>query len=358
VEAAEAGEAPPAPAEPEPAPPPAEPEPAPPPKAEEPAPPPKAKEPAPIELPEKPAKVAKKKVATAEEVADQAAREKAAEVRKGVSPVLLVLFIIVLVGGAAAYYFLVYKKDDEGAKKSRTTTTRPGKPGTKPTGPGGPVKAPVVSAKLKLTEPSVETVTMSRDSSVSWLAEDGAEVAEGDRVAKLKDFDRWERKLREYKAREAHYQAKLDRSKEKLEQATAAGNKVAVKRFTAEVTRYTAKVEEKKRLFRGAAESLQSAELKAPAGGTVKHVAKLNRFVKSGAPVVEISTAGALEVTFTLPKGKSADVYPEGNEVELVGKADAKKKAACTVVGSEGNKVTVSCPAEDAFADGDEVVLK
>jgi biotin carboxyl carrier protein len=216
----------------------------------------------------------------------------------------------------------------------------------------------VVTAKLAVAAPSVEVVVMAADGAIAWLADAGAEVAEGDRVVKLKDFDRWERKLREYKAREEHYQGKLDRANEKLEQAKAAGNQVDAKRYEGEVARYQAKVDEKKTLFSEAREALMQSELKAPVTGTVEQVVRVGAFVKSGAPVVKINAAPALEATFTLPKGKAVDAYPEGEEVALSGKADPNVELTCSISASAGDSVTVACPTDGELAEGDEVVLK
>jgi len=316
------------------------------------------KEPKPIELPEKPAKVAaKKKPVAAKEIPDVAAREKAAEERRGVSPVLLVLFIIVLIGAAVAYYFLYYKpKQDELANPKGPANRRPGAGQTaeRPTPPPAPV---VVTAKLEASAPRVEVVTMTADGLIAWLADANAQVAEGDRVAKLRDFDRWERKLREYKAREEHYQRKLDAATEKLEQAKAAGNEIDAKRYEAEAARNQVKVDEKKTLFTEAKDALMKSELKAPAAGTVEQVVRVGAFVKAGAPVLKINTAPGLGASFTLPAGKSVDAYPAEQEVEIASKANPDATETCKVTASADDTVTVACPIGGALAEGDEVVL-
>ncbi len=317
------------------------------------------KEPKPIELPEKPAKVAaKKKAAAAEELPDVAAREKAAEERKGTSPFLLVLFIIVLIGGAAAYYYLIYKPDHEQKRGTRPTATRKTGPGTGQPGSVKPQPPRVVSAKLAAVAPTEEVVSMAQDGVVAWMADADAAVAAGDRVAKLRDFDRWERKLREYKAREEHYQRKLDAANEKLEQSKAAGDEAGVKRYEGEVERYKAKVEEKQGLFGEAREALMQAELKAPVAGTVEQVVRAGAFVKAGAPVLKVKTAPGLGATFDLPAGEDAGAYPVDQEVVLRGKSDPNAELTCTVSASADSTVTVSCPVAGALGEGDEVVLK
>jgi len=199
---------------------------------------------------------------------------------------------------------------------------------------------------------------MTQDGAIAWLADADAAVAEGDRVVKLKDFDRSERKLREYKAREEHYQRKLDAANEKLEQSKAAGDQVGVKRYEGDVERYKAKVEEKRALFGEAREALMQAELKAPVAGTVEQVVRAGAFVKAGAPVLKIKTAPGLGATFDLPAGKDASAYPVGEGVALRGKGDPNAELTCTVSASADSTVTVSCPLGGALGEGDEVVLE
>ena len=61
---------------------------------------------------------------------------------------------------------------------------------------------------------------------------------------------------------------------------------------------------------------------------------------------------------FAIPGGKKAADYPADEEVELTGKTDPGAAQTCRVVESGAGKVTISCATGEAFAAGDEVVLK
>ena len=306
----------------------------------------KGKEPEPTQLPDKQPEI---KAAAASEAAEKAAAE-AAPSSGGVSPVLWVLLIIAILGGAAAYYFLVYKKDTTGSK--RQPGARVVKP-NKPTPPPVPVKP---TTKLALTAATSAVVNMPADSVVAWIAEADSDVEKGALVAKLRDFARYEGKLKNFQDRELYYQGKQDKAQARLEQAQASGNAANTNRFEAEVAKFKAKVEEKQRGVKSTIEAMKAATLTAPAAGTVEQIARVKSWVKAGDPVVKISTLPILHGVFTVAKNKSAE-FVVGGRVEVGSKIAPDKMATCDVVEVDGVEVKVECPTGGALTRDLEVVL-
>lgn len=311
-----------------------------------PAPAAKAASSVPVVLPDERAQVSRPVAAAA---AAEAEAEPAPVAAKGGSGTLLfLLFLLIVVGAGAAYYFLVYKKKQEN-QGTTAGTTQPAPPPVKPTPPPPPPKP---KATLEAAPAEQSDVVMPKAGAVSWMADDGAQVAKGDPVAKLKGIERYQRKFDEYVSRQEHYQRKLDKANEEMAAATTPEAKASAQRHIDAATR---KVEQKKQGQADMTTKMAMMTLTAPVAGTVKQVAHEGGWIKEGDPVVQISGPAEVQATFALPAGRT--VAP-GDTVQVTSESPGAQGIDCQVASVEGSRATVRCPASDALTAGSQVILQ
>ncbi len=267
----------------------------------------------------------------------------------GSGMLLFLIFLLILVGAGAAYYFLVYKKKLDNGSSTASTN--------QPTPPTGQTPAPVPPpppkpiATLEPAAAEQADVTMPKAGAVSWMADEGAQVAKGDPVAKIKGIERFERKLEEYKQRQEHYQIKLDEANAEL---AAAATPAAKKRAQRHVDEASQKVEDKKKGQVEMTAKIDELTIKASMAGTVHQVARVNGWLKEGAALLEIGGAEGLQATFSLPGGRHLS---EGDTVEVAPKGAPSDAVNCEVMSADGARATVWCAAKGKLDAGNQVVL-
>lgn len=272
----------------------------------------------------KPERKPEPQAATAKEPAAKPAPEKKS------SAALVLLFILLLgAAAAAAYYFLVLNKDD-GAAGREGATSEAAKPRPKPAPP------PRV-AVLAEAEPEVVEVGATMADRVTWLADDGSVVEEGDVVAKMRGHEGIEREL-------ARDREKLEKYTAQLDEAKASGSESRIKGATRNVERKTGD------LTKGE-EKLAPLLVRASQTGTVKHLIALKDKVDVGAPIVAITASPSLTATFDA-QGKT---YQVGGPCVLSAQG---KKVECAIESVEGGKVTVKVPSDAGLAAGEKAQLE
>jgi len=268
----------------------------------------------------------------------------------GSGTLLFLIFLLIIVGAGAAYYFLVYKKKLEN-QASTAGTTQPARSQT-PVEPTPPPPPPKPSATLEAAAAEQAEVTMPKAGAVSWMADDGAQVAKGDPVAKLKGIERYERKLAEYKSRQEHYQRKLDKANEEMAAATTPAAKARAQRHIDSATR---KVEQKKQGQVDMTDEIAKLTLAAPTAGTVNQVAHVGGWMKDGATILEIGGPAGVQATFALPAGRSLSA---GDAVKVAPKGAPGDAVDCQVDSVAGASATVWCAAGDKLSAGGQVELQ
>ncbi len=305
----------------------------------------KADSSAPVVLPDERAQVSRPVAAAVSEPDEEPAPVAA---KGGSGTLLFLIFLLIVVGAAAAYYFLVYKKKLENQSSTAGTT----QPTPAPVKPAPPPPPPAPKATLEAAAADQADVVMPKAGAVSWMADDGAQVAKGDPVAKLKGIERFERKLDEYVSRQEHYQHKLDKANEEMTAATTPAAKASAQRHIDEATR---KVEQKKQGQVDMTAEIAKLTLVAPTAGTVKQVASAGGWMKAGSPVVQIAGPAEVQATFALPAGRT--VAP-GDTVKVSSESPGAQGVDCQVASVEGRNATVRCPASDALTAGSQVILQ
>ncbi len=254
-------------------------------------------------------------------------------------PYLIVLLLLSAAGAAAYWWFFVHQPDDgEGAEtvnesppvaqsavEARPTAGQPAPP------PPEPVE---VVATLEAGPAQEQEVLSPRAGRVQWVAPSGGEVAEGAAVAKFDGFQAAEYAVKEATDSQRNYQEKLD-------QATAKGDKEAMK--TAE-----ANVKRKQRDIDRRTAELDELLIKAQAGGVVEPSIKPRTAVTKDQPVAKILAQSGPRATFALPPGKSHATA----QAQVASKADPSLHATCKVETSEPGKLVVACPTDSGLASG------
>jgi hypothetical protein len=261
-------------------------------------------------------------------------------------PYLVVLLLLTAAGAAAYWWFFVYQAAaGEGAEtvnESPPVAQSAVEPGPSAAA-GQPVPpaaepAPVV-ATLEAGPAREQEVLSPRAGRVAWVAPTGDEVAEGAAVAKFDGFPPAEYAVKEAQDSQRNYQEKLD-------QATARGDKEAMK--TAE-----GNVKRKQRDIDRRTAELDELLIKAPVGGVVEPSIKPRTSVTKDQPVARILAPSEPRATFALPPGQSH----AGSDAQVVSRADPSLRATCKVESSEPGKLVVACPTDSGLASGTQVVL-
>ena len=294
----------------------------------------------------------------------------------GFLPYLVVLLLIGALGAAAYWWFFVREAEGAGQGVRTMSESPPVAPSAvAPTGAGPSAAAPsaaapsaaapggaaasapapggaAASAPAPEPEPAEMTATLEagpaqeqevrapKAGRIAWIAPSGGEVSEGAPVAKFDGYQPVEYSVKEAQDSQRGYQEKLD-------QATAKGDKDAMK--TAE-----GNVKRKQRDIDRHTEELADFVIKAPFGGVVEPSVKPRATVKQDEPVAKILAQSSPRATFTLPPGAA----PAGAEVHVVSKSDPSLSATCKVDKSDPGKLVVSCPTDSGLASGTTVVLK
>lgn len=311
-----------------------------------------ADEPRPVELPPKPISVSK----PLEPLGEQSAT---ATPKSRTWILVLVLFVVLAGAFALAYQLNLFELRTRlrGQGDTQVGKVEPTKQDVTQQDPTEQVvekKPELPSAKLEPSEAPGMEVKAEQKGVLASIVASGAEVKEGDVVAKLKGGEKFEKDVAAAKERETYYQAKLDNAAAKKAEAEKAGNAVAAKKAQSEVDGLQKKVDEKRGLVTAAEEKLAAFAIKAPAAGTVETSLKANAAVSAGDVLFSIKGAPALKATFTVPESKE---FSEDAEVEVVSKADDKKRLDCKVIKIEGQSVTVECPGDGGMNADEEVVL-
>jgi hypothetical protein len=261
-------------------------------------------------------------------------------------PYLIVLLLLSAAGAAAYWWFFIHQPDDgEGAEtvnESPPVAQSAVEP-SQPAAAGQPVPAapePIeVTATLEAGPAQEQEVLSPRAGRVAWVAESGVELAEGAAVAKFDGFQTAEYAVKEAQDSQRNYQEKLD-------QATAKGDKEAMK--TAE-----GNVKRKQRDIDRRTAELDELLIKAQVGGVVEPSIKPRTSVTKDQPVAKILAQSDPRATFALPAGQSHTAP----QAQVVSKADPGLRATCKVEASEPGKLVVSCPTDSGLASGTQIVL-
>ena len=264
-------------------------------------------------------------------------------------PYLLVLLLLSVSGAVAYWYF--FMRDDEVAEQGAPSVTEPAPTGA--SGEGSTVEPPpATTAPVEPPPPTEVTATLEAGPSqeqevkapkagrITWMAPAGGELAEGAPVAKYDGYGPPEYAVREATESQRRYQEKLD-------QATAKGDKDAMKEAEGNVKRKQGDIERH-------TEEWDKFLVKAPAGGIVELVIKPRTNVKKDEVVAKILAQSEPRATFMLPAG----YQHQGGQARVASKADPSLAATCKVEPSEAGKLVVSCPTDSGLASGAEVVLK
>jgi biotin carboxyl carrier protein len=222
-----------------------------------------------------------------------------------------------------------------------------------------PVEEPEVrpelpSAKLELGDAPVIEIKAPGSGTLATIAESGTAVKEGDEVAKFKGTEAIDKKITEHRERQNFYQVRMNKALEQKAQAEKAGNAALAKRHQAEAAKHQQKVDQKAGLVEAEEQKLESFRLKAPADGVVETSLKAGATFKAGDVLFTIKGAPFLQGTFTIADNQ----YAQAAEVEVVAKADDRKRLDCRVVKAEGERVTIECPGEGGLGADEEVILR
>jgi len=262
----------------------------------------------------------------------------------GLLPYLVVLLLL-SAAGAAAYWWFFVRQGEVAEGSSSAPPIAPnaveGEPGQRATTPTPEQPAPAeITATLEAGPTQEQEVKAPRLGVVAWLAAAGTEVSEGAPVAKFDGYQRWDYAVKEAQESQRRYQEKLD-------QATAKGDKEAMKEAEANVKRKQGDIDRN-------TEELDKFLIKAPIGGVVEPAIKQRAQVKKDEPVAKILAQSVPRATFALPPGTSH----AGSEARVVARSDPGLAATCKVESADAGKLVVACPTDSGLASGTEVILK
>jgi hypothetical protein len=261
----------------------------------------------------------------------------------GLLPYLIVLLLLSAAGAGVYWWFFLRPggpgtQDENGPPPAAPSTVEPN-PSSPPAAAEPPPPAEIV-ATLEAGPTQEQNVTAPRLGQVVWLAAAGSEVSEGAPVGKFDGYQRWDYAVKEAQESQRRYQEKLD-------QATAKGDKDAMKEAEANVRRKQGDID------RNVAE-LDKFLIKAPIGGLVEPAIKQRAQAKKDEVVAKILAQSEPRATFVLPAG-AAHI---GATARVVARSDAGLAATCKVLESAPGKLVVACPTDSGLASGAEVVLK
>ena len=293
----------------------------------------RAKTPAPVPLPEQPAAISEKLAAGAAGAAAEPGAEPAR--KSGATGFLLFLLLLVVAGGAFAYWWLELRED---GSETETSTAPAPRPDPTPAPPPEPVR---ITATLEAGPSEEREVTAPRPGRIAWVAESGADLAEGAPVAKLDGYQAKERELAAAEESQRRYQERLD-------QATSKGDKRGMKRAEADVKRKQADIDRIR-------EELAPFLVAAPIGGVVEPSVKAKAQVNEGDTIATMQAQGSPQATFTAPADRRVAA---GDEVTVASTADAALSATCVVESASADAVIVECPNDSGIAPGTEIELK
>jgi biotin carboxyl carrier protein len=293
------------------------------------------------ELPDKPIQVSK----PVEPVRDATPKSR-------VGLLLLLLLVVVVAGAAAMYTLNLFDiRTKLGLEKAAETIT-PEEEAPTPVPP--PEKKPELpSATLVLGEAPVVEFKAEEKGSLATIVATETEVKEGDVVAKLTGTAGIDKQIAAHKLRQEHYQGKLDKATSSKEEAEKDGNAGAARKYQSEVDGYQKKVDEKQELVEAEEKKLEAFLFKAPAGGRVETSLKDGDSFEAGDVVFSIKGEPPLQATFTVKED-----YAKDAEVEIVAKADDKKRLDCKVIQVEGENITVECASGGALSADEEAILR
>lgn len=279
-----------------------------------------------IVLPEEPAKVA----AAAEEPEKKKKKKQLGPKRNSASMVLWVLLLLAVAGGAA-YYYMEYVREQP---EEKGPTVTPQQAAARRQAQEAAVKPKPTTGKLTVTEAPTAEIAATRDGVVSWIIESSSEVAEGDELVKFSGVERLEKTIERHEKSLETYEAQLEAARGKSESRTAS---------------LESNVARKKLDIQMANEKRDAFLIKAPIAGVVEVLVKSGGRIKTGTPIAKVTGTASATATFVLPKGVSAAV---DDELEVVSLEDSELKANCTVAEVDGQKATLSCPADSGLGDG------
>jgi hypothetical protein len=299
----------------------------------------------PVELSDKRAQVSK----PVEPVSEfQSGGEKS---RAGLVVVILLLFVVA--AGAAVYFNLFELRARLGLQEQAQITPQEQGDIQELVEPSE-AKPELPSAKLVLGDAPVLEFKAPEGGVLVKIVESGTVVDEGDEVAKLKGAEAIDKKIAEHRERQNFYQVRMNKVLEQKAQAEKAGNAALAKKHQTEADKHQQKVDEKQRMADAEEQKLEPFRLKAPAGGVVETSLKAGAAFNAGDVLFAIKGSPALQGTFTI----AGNDYAEATEVEIVAKADDKKRLDCRVLKTEGERVTIECPGEGGLGEDEEVFLR
>jgi biotin carboxyl carrier protein len=301
----------------------------------------------PVELSDKRAQVSK----PVEPVSDVDAGGETS--RAGLVVLILVLMLVAAAGAVYALNLFDVRARLGLAEPARTTMQDPAQDTEHLVEPSDD-RQELPSAKLVLGDAPVIKLEAESNGVLAKIVESGTAVKEGDEVAMLKGTEAIDKKLAEHRERQNFYQARLNKVLEQKAQAEKAGNAAQARKHQTEADKHQQKVDEKRNLAEAEEQKLEPFRLKAPAEGVVETSLKGGAAFNAGDVLLTIKGAPALQGTFTIANNE----YAQAAEVEIVAKADDKKRLDCRVVEARGERVTVECPGEGGLSADDEVILR
>ncbi len=277
---------------------------------------------------DKPASKSASKSAEMAAVAKPKEPPPAASEGSGLRVALVVILVFALLGGAGYYAVFHLGILDDGDSQAAA-----------PADAAEPAAPPQPTAVL--SEEDVEPVFLEASDAgeVSWIAETGAAVAEGDEVLRLAGYEERAEALGERIDEETELQDRLD-------QATAEDDRRRMQRIESRVEDAQAQVAE-------AEAELEAYRVLAPQDGIFEADVELGDELEAGDPMGVIAAEPRHIGVFEID---TAEAFSEGQAVTLTSEG-AGEVASCEVTAAGTMTITVACPTSSPFGPGDTVGL-
>ncbi|HTR50506.1 MAG TPA: hypothetical protein VMJ10_07330 [Kofleriaceae bacterium] len=270
--------------------------------------------------------------------------------QRAISPVLVFLLVVVVLGAAA---FVTYKFVLQKSERTEQSSAKPAPPAPAPApAPAPKPPAPAMETQKLVTEqPPVDEVKAAMAAPIETLAADGAQVKQGEAVAKLAGYKPIETEMlalaHDIDSRVA---VELANAEKERDAAQAAGNKAGVTAAEAKIADRKRSIDDKRGKLAAQKAELEKYIIAAPDDGTVQLVAKAGARVGVGDVVAKIARPAVLVATFKTPQvGDRAGIV--GSRAWIVVKSTGAK-VSCKIVSSD---IKVACPHDTASESAEAV---
>ncbi len=259
------------------------------------------------------------------------------EVRRNISPLLVVLMVVALLGACAYYYWaFIY---DRGAVSSVDEPAA-----LEPVEPLEPLPPPPPTSVLAAGAPVVEELAAGTNGRLDEVAEQGATVATDDVVARFAGWKRYQDEMDRDEYDLKRYDRRIERALSDKEAAEAASNEAAKKRAEQLIAQTEDKIARRKESIAASAAAMDKLLLKAPSDGVVERVAQPGAVVKASDVVVRIQGEPTTVASFELPAGQEANYSAE--QTVTLKDAASSRSIDCTVSELVGQTLKARCPSE------------